>query len=384
MLILCLSGDRVLLGAGSAGQSGADFLEIGTGSRPLSMGEAFTAEINDVNSIYYNPAGLGSLKYPVLSFQHQELVQDSRFENVSFAYPFYGGYIGASNSIFWVPPFDKIDISGNTIGDVKYYNGNLTVGYGYDLDFMMVGGSMKYIYQQIDTELISSFAIDLGVMTGLHLYSPFDAPIRNLHMGLSIQNLGSNAKNDPLPRLLRMGFSYKMTKWLGFNMDLTESLIEASDIYDFTYGFDESFRLNMGMEVTYLDILSLRGGYRFNDGSTYSFGLGFNFVINNVSVLLDTSYSDSGIFGPVYSFNVTFKLIPKVVTILDRRMSEDHYKKGIKFFVEDEIEASLNEFRLSRDYDPYHKNVSRKIEDLEEIQRLKKENQELDKELQKR
>ena len=141
---------EVLPGAGSAGTSAADFLELGVGSRPLAMGEAFTSEINDINSIYYNPAGLATLKYPMVSVNHQELILDSRFENVSFAYPIYNGYLGVSNSLFWVPPFDKIDIDGNTVGKVNFYNGAFTAAYGYNLEFMYVGASMKYIYQKVD------------------------------------------------------------------------------------------------------------------------------------------------------------------------------------------------------------------------------------------
>ena len=235
-----------LFAEGSAGTSGADFLEIGTGSRPLAMGEAFTAEINDLNSLYYNPAGLGTLRYPVLSLFHQELILDSRFENISVATKIYRGWFAASNSLFWVPTFDKIDIDGNKVCDVQFYNGCFSAGYGYDFDNFYVGGSIKYIYQKIDTLFLSSVAMDVGVLKGMYLYSPFDSPIRNFYVGMSILNIGTQAKDDDLPRLLRFGTSYKITKWLGLNLDLTENFIAPSDLYDFTYGFDESFRVNAG------------------------------------------------------------------------------------------------------------------------------------------
>ena len=40
------------------GTTAANFLEIGTSSRAVSMGEAFVALADDVNSAYWNPAGL--------------------------------------------------------------------------------------------------------------------------------------------------------------------------------------------------------------------------------------------------------------------------------------------------------------------------------------
>ena len=379
LFVLCLV--QPLQASGTAGVSGADFLEIGVGSRSLGMSEAFTAATDDINTIYYNPAGLGSLKYPILSVQHQELILDSRYENISVSYPIHHGNIAVTNSIFWVPPFDKIDINGNKVGDVTYYNGVLTAGYGYDFGFMYLGGSMKYVYQQIDTITVHSFAIDVGVLKGLYLYSPFDAPTRNFHIGLSFLNLGSNARDNPLPRMLRLGLSYYMTNWFGLYVDMTENIIEATDLYDFIYGFDESFRVNIGAEFNLFDIVSFRAGYKLNDGQTYSFGVGFNFVIKNVTFNIDTHYADSGIFGPTYSFNVSFKLIPKVVTIQDKREASDHYKKGIKYFIDNQLDESIEEFKTVRDYDPYYPNIKRKIKDLEEIKKLRKENEALDEEL---
>ena len=367
---------------GTAGTSGADFLEIGVGSRALGMGEAFTAETNDLGTIYYNPAGLGSMQFPMLSMMHQEMALDSRFENISFCYPVYHGYLGISNSVFWVPPFEKVDINGNSAGKVTYMNGAFTAAYGYDLEFMYVGGGMKYIYQKIDTLFINSFAVDMGVLKGLYMYSPFDTPLRNFHVGISLLNIGTKAKDDPLPRMIRMGLSYKLTNWLGFNIDMTENFINSSDLYDFTYGFDESFRVNVGAEVSYLDIVSLRGGWRINDGGTYSMGVGFNYAIKEVAIKLDSSYSDNTVFGPNYSFTLSFKLIPKIVTYEDRLEAEKHYKDGVKYFVVNDLESAIREFKLTKDYDPYYKNIDRKIEDLREIQRLIKENERLEKEFQ--
>lgn len=364
--------------AGSAGTSGADFLEIGVGSRPLGMGEAFTAGTDDINSIYYNPAGLGTIRYPVLSIMHQELILDSRFENISAAFPLFYGFMGVSNSVFWVPPFDKIDVDGNKTGTVNFYNACFTLAYGQSLGFMEVGGSVKYIHQKIDTLTLHSAAVDFGVMKRLYMYSPFDAPIRNFVLGMSLQNIGTKAKDDELPRLMRMGASYYPTRWFGLNLDLMQYFIDTSDLYDFTYGFEESLRANLGMELSYFNIIALRAGYRFNDSGTYSLGMGFNYAVKDVGFSIDASYSDTGIFGPVYSFSISFKLIPKVITVEDQLKAEAHYQKAIKYYIANDIDSALDEFRSCRDYNPYHKNVKKKIKDLEYLKELKRQNEELD------
>src|SRR4030042_836411 len=115
--------------AGTVGTSGATFLEYAIGSRALGMGEAFTAETDDINVLYFNPAGLGSLKYPQLALFHQELILESRLENLTFCSPIKKfGYLGVANTIFWVPTFDKVDINGLDAGDIQFSTGGLTAG----------------------------------------------------------------------------------------------------------------------------------------------------------------------------------------------------------------------------------------------------------------
>src|SRR4029077_8125627 len=45
-------------GKDQVGTSGAQFLKIGPGARPVGMGEAFTGVPDDIHAIYWNPAGL--------------------------------------------------------------------------------------------------------------------------------------------------------------------------------------------------------------------------------------------------------------------------------------------------------------------------------------
>ena len=48
-------------------------------------------------------------------------------------------------------------------------------------------------------------------------------------------------------------------------------------------------------------------------------------------------------------------------------------KKGIKYFISNDLDSAIEEFRLCKDYNPYHKDIDKKIKDLEEIKKLKKE-----------
>ena len=58
LLIINFSYSQVLKSTKKVGTTSAQFLKIGAGARPLSLGGAFSANVGDINSIYWNPIGL--------------------------------------------------------------------------------------------------------------------------------------------------------------------------------------------------------------------------------------------------------------------------------------------------------------------------------------
>src|ERR1035438_3781461 len=71
----------------NVGTSGAEFLKIGPGARPVGMGEAFTGVADDIHAIYWNPAGLGTLKNAEITGMHMQYFQSIQYEFAAFAYP---------------------------------------------------------------------------------------------------------------------------------------------------------------------------------------------------------------------------------------------------------------------------------------------------------
>lgn len=368
-----------LLAEGSRGISGADFLEISTSTPGLAMGEAYTAVTGDLTAVYYNPAVIPSMKYPEMYVQHQELIEDSRLEHAAVLYPirrggtFYGN-LYAGQTIFWVPPFEKVNIDGESEGDVQFYNSATALGYGYSFGGFYTGLTAKYIYQRIDTLNVHSFAVDAGVIGEMKVYSPFQSPAKNLYLGFSLLNFGTNAMEDPLPRRMRAGVSYLPTEWLRWNTDITQNLILDSDIYDITYGFEESFQINTGFEFNYLDLLFFRTGYRFNDAGGYTAGAGFRYAISKTAFTVDVSLEETYEFGNIYSVNVSVMLVPKV-TVEDRRNAKKYYMQGIQYYIQDDLDNSIESFEKARVYDPYYKDIDEKIDELKELKKLREENE---------
>ena len=54
--------------------SGADFLLMTTGARPDGMGQAFSAVADDINTLSFNPAGLGNIRLPEIGYGHEILL----------------------------------------------------------------------------------------------------------------------------------------------------------------------------------------------------------------------------------------------------------------------------------------------------------------------
>jgi len=133
------------------------------------------------------------------------------------------------------------------------------------------------------------------------------------------------------------------------------------------------------MEFNYLDLIFLRSGYRFNDSGNYTFGLGVNYAVRNLAFTIDASLEDNASFGYVYSINFNVKLIPKIVTVEDIAIANQYYKKGLRSYVADDIDSAIESFEKTKEFNPYHKNIDAKIDDLTELKRLKKTNEELEK-----
>ena len=70
--VVCLEAQTI----NRYGTTTANFLEIGVGSGPTAMGDAYVAVANDVSSIYWNPAGLANLTSPSATFMLQPWLVD--------------------------------------------------------------------------------------------------------------------------------------------------------------------------------------------------------------------------------------------------------------------------------------------------------------------
>lgn len=208
LTILYLLSSAAFAGRSDVGTSGAVFLKIAPGARPAAMGEAFSAIGDDVNSIFYNPAGTAGLNGPEFTAQYGSWFQGISYNVLGAVYPagrlgsFGLGIINLGVSGMEKRAADTADPDGTFESADFAYIINYSREVRQDLS---AGINAKIISQKIDNAASSSYAGDAGILWK----TPFD----NLSCGVAVQNFGSQVKfssgEDPLPLIIKAAASYE-------------------------------------------------------------------------------------------------------------------------------------------------------------------------------
>lgn len=284
----------------------AEFMELGVGSRALSMGSAYVGLSNDVTAYHWNPAGLAFLPNFQASSMYATLFNQLEQQSyVGVALPVFGG---ASVSLSWmrlsvddipIYEFDNNDLIkavdrvfyGGTkltaapagyfsshsdafvITFAKYLRLNWDLGWQYfelpvDLGF---GLNLKLLQQSIDDRSGSGMGLDLGFISRIGLNEIFsDIDYGDIAFGLNVQDLtqtqitwDTDSKHkDRVPYNVKYGISYVQPV----------SSLRSS----FTIAFDLNTRYNgtahVGGEFLYHSMMAVRMGM---NAGFFTSGAGF-------------------------------------------------------------------------------------------------------------
>ncbi|MFH1563458.1 MAG: PorV/PorQ family protein [Nitrospirota bacterium] len=282
----------------SPGTAGAPFLKIGVGAKAVAMGEAFSALADDITAVYWNPAGLVQITKPEISMMYNDW-----FEGVGHGFLGFGVPTSRKKAIgFSVIHLGVGNIPGYKDGDVKSQpesTGNFSVrdtafAFTYAsaiTEAISIGMTIKGIVQKIENEEASSFAIDLGQL--------YQTPIDGLTLSTVLQNVGPRIKfsseGDKLPLTLKLGSAYRLgVQPLTITCDLTKPT-------------DNDWKMNLGMELWFKQLLALRGGFNsqvFKDLGTGITG-GFGFTIKHYQI--DYAFVPYDELGNTHRLSITFR-----------------------------------------------------------------------------
>jgi hypothetical protein len=293
VLVVCTS----VWAKSSPGTAGVPFLKIGVGAKAVAMGEAFSALADDITAVYWNPAGLIQLTKPEISTMYNDWFEGIGHGFLGFAFPTSRrramGFSIIHVGVGKIPGYaqigeDHYESTGN------FYARDTAFAFTYATvltEAISFGMNIKGIVQKIENEEASSFAIDLG-----QLYQP---PIDGLTLSAVVQNIGPRIKysveGDKLPLTLKFGSVYRVrVQPLTITCDLTKPI-------------DNDWKINLGMELWFKDIIALRGGFNsqvFKDLGT-GITCGFGFTIKYYQI--DYAFVPYDELGNTHRISITFR-----------------------------------------------------------------------------
>ncbi len=321
------------------GTTSGNFLELGFGSAGVAMGDAYVSVVNDISSVYWNPAGLGYMEKNELTSNIQPWVVDINFSMGAFAYnnPVLGTFaFSFINTNYGEEDVTTMDYQEGTGETYTGQDLSLQLSYGRKLaQWFSFGVTGKYINSRIWRTSASAFALDFGSIVNTNFLNWTGEPGHGLNIGMSISNYGTrlhyDGKNikerlDPsenegnyayvpvkyetgdweLPLLFRIGVS--------FSPILTDHhrLILSTDAL---HPNNNSEYINVGaqysLNVKPVGEFYLRSGYKgllMDDapyGITFGGGLEMN-LLNNYGISFDYAARDMGVFGYLHSYSFGF------------------------------------------------------------------------------
>lgn len=313
LLVFCLDVEVL---AKTSGKTGATFLKIGLGAKPISMGEAFCAVADDPTTIYYNPAGLALFENRNLSFTHIAWFEDVNYEYLAYINPLQELGIKAQGILACNLAYlgiDDIKEYGNTkdsyLGKFKAHNLLVNLSYARLINQKIgnCGMNLKFINEKIKSSS-NAVAFDIGWLHKTNL--------KNLTLGATMQNITflSNFK-DELPFNIKLGSCYKLLKDNSLTLSLDINLTNDNDL-----------KMYLGAEYLYPDLIkdseiSFRVGYKtgVDNGK-----IGFGFGVKYDKYKLDYAYSSYNDLGNIHqlSFNMRFDKITSPLTTNESKIKD--------------------------------------------------------------
>lgn len=280
-----------------------NFLKIGVGARAEGMAQAFVGVADDASALYWNPAGISSLKGNHVALHHLEWPADIDYTwlgytrelnpnlHVGLAY----GQLATDEMA--VTTEDHPDGDGRSF----YFTDQFLQATGaFQLtNQFSCGVSVRYVREDIAEVTMDGLLLDVG--------THYRTGWKDLAVAVSLVNFGGQftpegswtpAEADARARGYE-DFSAPTIFRLGSSMHLLQiedhSLLGALQI---NHPVDNSESYDLGFEYDWRHATFLRAGWKFNGGQeSWTAGAGLSFEHWGLGVRLDISYSEFGLLN---------------------------------------------------------------------------------------
>lgn len=303
-------------------QTGMKFLSVSLDPRASALSDAMTTVQNNSASMLYNPSAMAEMDRMVdYSFGTTRWIADINYIHGTAALNLLDGQygvIGLSLVAVDYGEFNGTIVANNDDGyiDVGTYKPTaIAIGVGYAKALSQkfsVGGNIRFVRQSMGTSVVTLDASGNAVskehkaeVLSFDFGMLYHTGFKSLDFGMSIRNFSKEIKyideSFQLPLTFKIGLSMNL-------IDLTEidrgmhSLLLAVDA---AHPRDYPEQVSIGMEYTFLNTFSIRGGYTFpTDEQEFSAGVGFKQELSDVNFSIDYSYTPFGIFDNVHRVSI--------------------------------------------------------------------------------
>jgi hypothetical protein len=315
------------------GSAGADQLLINPWVKSSGWGGANSASVMGLESLYGNVAGLAFVDKTELIFARTSWIADIPINSFGFAQRMNESSVLAlaitSISIADIDRTTELLPDGG-IGTYTISATNLNLGYSKTFSNSIYGGfAVKAIIEGTSDVSASGIALDAGIqyVTGSQDHVKFGIALKNVGPtmvyggdGLSFRGiapdeeytmtLDQRSDNFELPSLLNIGLSYDLVTVLPEDHRLSTAATFTSNSFK-----NDQYRL--GLEYSFRELVSLRGGYNLESGndetstaiSGPSAGFSVNLPLSSESDLgVDYSFRQSESFGLLHSIGFRINL----------------------------------------------------------------------------
>ncbi|MEA3287663.1 MAG: PorV/PorQ family protein [Candidatus Marinimicrobia bacterium] len=299
-------------------QTGFQFLSVTSDARGAAMAGAMTTLPTQSSALYFNPAGLALMDKAVdITASQNQWIADIMHNAISVAIQPMGGRVGVIG--FSALSVNYGDIQGASVWPIEaggiethiIQPSAITLGAGYAYRLsnrFSVGLQIKYAAQQLGKSVIEiddslSVKKNMTEATAYDFGTHFDTGYKGIAFGMSIRNFSNEIayeeENFQLPLTFTMGLSTDLTNFMPQFSDQHAMLLSVDAVHPRSY--PEHF--NIGLEYTFMDLLSLRTGYLHSrDERDMTFGFGLEYF----GIVLDYAYIPFGIFNDVQVITARF------------------------------------------------------------------------------
>lgn len=176
------------------GNAGGEFLTIPVGARGVAMGQAFTAVVDDISAVWWNPAGLGFMRSPAAFFTNIDLPLDVQYNFLGVGAPVFDGN-GVVAVAFGLLSTDDMVVTTilepeGTAATFDSWSSNTQFSYAHNIsDRFTAGASVKWAHENIYGVTSDAFQFDFGT----NYHTTFAG--RGIRLAFVVQNLGTNFKS---------------------------------------------------------------------------------------------------------------------------------------------------------------------------------------------